>query len=55
MSYENGMSVSYEEVSRTLTIFFRGKLKEIKMPATTTQAEARKAGEEYCRSLGWNE
>lgn len=30
MAYESGMSVSYEEISRTLTVIFRGKMKEIK-------------------------
>lgn len=38
MGHEKGMSVSYEAVSKTLAIF----------------SEARKAGEEYCRSLGWS-
>jgi hypothetical protein len=50
-NYEVGMSITFDERSRCVTIAFRGKTKTF-----TTQLPregAIRAGEEYCRARGW--
>jgi len=50
--YEDGMSVSYDAVTKQVTVVFRGK-KVILPGKFTTESEGKKAGEAYCRKQGW--
>jgi hypothetical protein len=52
MPYEEGMSISYDEKSGQLTVYFRGERKEL--GRFMSYAEALKAGEAYCRKHGWH-
>jgi hypothetical protein len=51
-SYEAGMSITFDERTRCVTITFRGKTKTF-----TTQLPREggiRAGEEYCKAMGWD-
>ena len=50
--YEDGMSVSYDAVTKQVTVVFRGK-KVILPGKFVTESEGKKAGEAYCRKQGW--
>ena len=52
MPYEVGMSVEYDALNGTVTIYFRGK-KTILPSKYTSRDEAIKAGEKYCKNMGW--
>jgi hypothetical protein len=52
MPYEDGMSVSYDAVTKKVTVFFRGQ-KTVLPGEYATQEAGRKAGEEWCRARGW--
>lgn len=52
-NYETGMRVVYDEKSKTVAIVFRGRRHELKGPFSTA-SEGNKAGEDYCRRLGWD-
>ena len=51
MPYEPGMSISLE--NRKCIVFFRGQ-KHVLPGEFNTFDEARRAGEEFCRKLGWS-
>lgn len=51
MPYEEGMSISYDQITNELTVHFRGK--RVKLGKFASRDEALKAGEAYCRKLGW--
>ncbi|MGE4064767.1 MAG: hypothetical protein AB7E79_15495 [Rhodospirillaceae bacterium] len=51
--YEPGMRVSYDAYRKTVTVTFRGRAKTL-MGIFTSEEQARRAGEAYCRVLGWN-
>ena len=54
MAYEQGMSIAYDEVSKTVTVVFRGK--KVVLPRRyESQEDGRRAGEQYCRDRGWEE
>jgi hypothetical protein len=51
-NYEIGMRIAYDEAARAVTITFRGKTSSF-----TTQLPrdgAIRAGEEYCKAMGWD-
>lgn len=52
MPYEPTMDISYEGVSKTVTVFFRGKKTILPGPYPTQEA-GRRAGEDFCRRQGW--
>jgi hypothetical protein len=52
-NYETGMRVVYDEKSKTVAIVFRGRRHELEGPFATA-SEGTKAGEDYCRRLGWD-
>lgn len=52
MAYEQGMSINYDEVSQTLTVYFRGRKREFNIRFNTS-AEAKAHGESLCRQWGW--
>lgn len=52
MPYETKMSVQYDEVSKRVTVFFRGG-KTILPGQYQTREEGMRAGEQYCRERGW--
>ncbi len=54
MAYENGMSIQHDAINRRVIIHFRGKKHEIKAPGDD-RAQAIRAGEEFCRQLGWTD
>lgn len=50
MPYEPGMSIALE--NRKCIVFFRGKRHVVPGEFDSFEA-ARRAGEEFCRKLGW--
>lgn len=52
MPYEEGMSISYDQLTGELTVYFRGQ--KTVLGRFRNYAEARQAGEAYCRKHGWN-
>jgi hypothetical protein len=50
--YEHNMSISYDGVSRTVTVYFRGKRTVLSGTYSTWEAGMR-AGKEFCRFQGW--
>jgi hypothetical protein len=52
MPFEDKMSISYDEASKTVTVVFRGK--RTVLPGTyPTLQEGTRAGKEFCRRQGW--
>jgi hypothetical protein len=51
-TYEPGMTIVYDVVSKSTFIHFRGKLHYLLGPFATRR-EAIAAGEAKCRELGW--
>ena len=52
MPYEDKMSVSYDRLTRTVTVRFRGN--ETVLPwRYSTEEAGKKAGEDFCRRHGW--
>ncbi len=52
MPYEHNMFISYDGISRTVTVYFRGK--RTVLPGTYSTWEAgMRAGKEFCRFQGW--
>ena len=52
MASEQGMSIAYDEVSKTVTVVFRGK--KVVLPGRYESYEdGKRAGEQYCRDHGW--
>jgi hypothetical protein len=52
MPYEHNMFISYDGVSRTVTVYFRGKRTVLSGTYSTWEAGMR-AGKEFCRFQGW--
>jgi hypothetical protein len=50
--YEAGMRIVHNEKDKSVSITFRGKVIVLNGPYETA-AQAIKAGEAYCGSLGW--
>jgi hypothetical protein len=54
MAYEPGMSVQYDFITKKVTVHFRGQ--RVELPGTyESREEGIRAGEEYCRQLGWRD
>jgi hypothetical protein len=53
LHYEPGMRIDFDPVSRTATVAFRGRVKTLS-GLFASEEQARRAGETYCRVLGWN-
>jgi hypothetical protein len=51
--YEPGMSISFDPYAKCVTVTFRGRVKTL-MGIYTSEEQARRAGEGYCRVMGWN-
>ena len=52
MSYEDGMSVFYDPVSKTVIVIFRGKTTILEGPFESARSGVA-AGEDLCARLGW--
>ncbi len=52
MPKEPGMGIAYDQVSKKVTIIFRGK-KVILPGRYKTREEGIRAGEQFCRGQGW--
>jgi len=52
-NYETGMRVVFDEKSKTVSVAFRGRRHELEGPFESVH-EGIKAGENYCRKLGWD-
>ncbi|MGV1794354.1 MULTISPECIES: hypothetical protein [unclassified Rhizobium] len=52
MNYEDGMTVFYDPVSKTVIVAFRGKTTILKGPFESLRAGVA-AGEDLCAELGW--
>lgn len=52
MSYEDGMSVFYDPVSKTVIVLFRGKTTKLEGPFESARSGVA-AGENLCVRLGW--
>jgi hypothetical protein len=50
--YEPGMRIDYNAHAKTVTVTFRGRVKNLNGIFATADA-ARAAGESYCRLMGW--
>lgn len=53
MPYEADMSVSYDEIAKSVTVLFRGKKIVLRGPYQTRE-EGKRAGENFCRQNGWS-
>ncbi len=53
MPYEDGMSISYDELTGTVTVCFRG-IKVVLPQGYTSRVEGIAAGEDWCRKYGWS-
>ena len=53
MAYEPGMSVQYDDLSKKVTVIFRGKKVVLHGRYQTREAGVR-AGEQFCREQGWS-
>jgi hypothetical protein len=52
MAYEEGMSIQYDGIKKSVRVLFRGKEYKLPGPYRDTN-EGMKAGEDFCRGLGW--
>ncbi|MBY4593410.1 MULTISPECIES: hypothetical protein [Rhizobium] len=52
MDYEDGMTVFYDPVSKTVIVVFRGKTTILKGPYESARSGVA-AGEDLCVKLGW--
>jgi len=52
MPCEDEMSISYDAVSKSVTVFFRGEKTILDGPYQTREA-GMEAGKKFCRSKGW--
>jgi hypothetical protein len=52
-TYEPGMKVSYDPVSKRVVVAFRGRITVLAQDYET-EAEGTKAGELHCRTHGWS-
>ena len=54
MAYEKDMDIQYDELSKKVTVTFRGK--QVTLPGRYKNwAEGKRAGEQYCRNQGWKD
>jgi hypothetical protein len=53
-AYEPGMRITYDSASREVIVAFRGHLLRLPGPFSS-EDDAIKAGEAYCRSRGWDD
>ncbi len=54
MAYEKDMDIQYDELSKKVTVTFRGK--QVKLPGRyKNRGEGMRAGEQYCRNQGWKD
>lgn len=51
-SYEPGMKISYDAVSKRVVVAFRGRI-TVLSGTFETEKEATEAGEFHCRTHGW--
>jgi len=51
-NYERKMLIGYETFTRQVSVYFRGTRKVLPK-LYDTREEGIKAGEQYCRDLGW--
>lgn len=51
-NYEPGMRIVYDPARNAVTVFFRGKVRQLE-GAYYSEEEARAAAESVCRRLGW--
>jgi hypothetical protein len=51
MSYEEGMQLVFDLLTRTVVVSFRGQIEML--GPFNDQKEAVSAGEKYCRDRGW--
>jgi hypothetical protein len=54
MAYEKRMHVDYETFSKKVSVYFRGMRKVLPV-LYDTREDGIKAGEQYCREMGWEE
>lgn len=53
MPYEPGMTISYDAITKIVTVYFRGQ--KVDLPRRyETREEGTRAGEAYCRQHGWS-
>ena len=52
MNYEDGMTIFYDPVSKTVVVIFRGKTTMLKGPFPNGRIGI-EAGERLCREMGW--
>ncbi len=50
---EPGMRIEFDPTARATTVTFRGRVKTLS-GLFASEEQARRAGETYCRVMGWN-
>jgi hypothetical protein len=53
-TYEPGMRFIFDADTGAVTVYFRGRITALR-GSYVSEADARAAGEGYCRRLGWRE
>ena len=54
MAYEEGMSFDYSEITKHVTVTFRGKITKL-TPQYKDYRRAKEEAEAFCRKNGWKD